>query len=169
MCAGGMRRTLLSLLTPCFCSRFFRSGRWVFWSLCYLLPQIFPNCTCVQLFLVPYSSFVFCRSRRGASTCKHCSKGSRVPACLSLRCFVTAAMRTLHVQACALGEVQGRSGTSIKPGGNPPPRLPRHHACACVRKQSHGEVTRPAWVRPSAMGTRGVYPLFPPTHRWLPL
>ena len=42
--------------------------------------QIGLNCACVQLFLVPYSFFVFCCSRRGVSRGKPCSKGSRVPA-----------------------------------------------------------------------------------------
>ena len=42
--------------------------------------RICPSCACTQLFLVPYSFFVFCCSRRGVSRCKHCSKGSQVPA-----------------------------------------------------------------------------------------
>lgn len=67
------------------------------------------------------------------------------------------------------GQVQGRSGTSIKPGGNPPTRLPQQHACVCFRKRSHGEGKRPAWVQLSATGTQVVNPVFPPTHRWLPL
>ena len=33
----------------------------------YLLSRVFPNCTCMQLFLVPCSSIVFCWSRRGMS------------------------------------------------------------------------------------------------------
>ena len=42
--------------------------------------RICPNCSCTQLFLVPYSFFVFCCWRRGVSRCKHCSKGAHVPA-----------------------------------------------------------------------------------------
>ena len=36
----------------------------------------------MQLFLVPYSFFVFCCWRRGVSRCKHCSKGFQV--CLNI-------------------------------------------------------------------------------------
>ena len=50
-----------------------------FWSFCILLSIICPNCTCMQLFLVPYSFFVFCCLRRRLSRCKNCSKGSQVP------------------------------------------------------------------------------------------
>ena len=71
---------------PCFCSwhrvfrsRLFRSGSWVFWSFCILLSIICPNCTCTQLFLVPYSFFVFCCSRRGVSSCKYCSTATKGP------------------------------------------------------------------------------------------
>ena len=53
-----------------------------FWSFCILLVIICPTCLCTQ-FLVPYGFLVFCCSRRGVSRCKHCSKGSQVPACLS--------------------------------------------------------------------------------------
>lgn len=76
--AGVMLSTLLLLLTPCFCSRFFRSGSWVLVSL-YLLPRICPNCTCSQLFLVSYFPFVFCCYRRGLSRCKYCSIAAKVP------------------------------------------------------------------------------------------
>ena len=84
--AGGMRSTLLLLLTPYFCSWLFRSGSWgfFFWSFC-VLSIICPICTCRQLFLVPYSFFVFCCWRRHLPRFRHCSKGSRVPACLKLR------------------------------------------------------------------------------------
>ena len=54
-----------------------------FWSLCIWLFMIRPNCACTQLFLVPYSFFVFCCWRRRLSRCKHYSKGSQVPACLT--------------------------------------------------------------------------------------
>ena len=66
---------------PCFCSWLFRSGCWVLVFL-YLLSRICPNCACTQLFLVPYSFFVFCCSRRCLSRCKHSRRGSQVPACL---------------------------------------------------------------------------------------
>ena len=36
----------------------------IFWS------RICPNCICAQLFLAPYSFFVFCISRRGVSRCE---------------------------------------------------------------------------------------------------
>ena len=46
---------------------------------CILLSRICPNYTCMWLFLVPYSFFVFCSLRRHLSRCKHCSRGSQVP------------------------------------------------------------------------------------------
>ena len=57
------------------------ASSWVlfFWYFCILLSIICPNCICMQLFLVSYSFFVFCCSRRHLSRCKHCSKGSQVP------------------------------------------------------------------------------------------
>ena len=53
------------------------------WSFCILLFIIFPNCASTQLFLVPYSFFVFCCWRRPLPRCKHCNKGSQVPTCLT--------------------------------------------------------------------------------------
>ena len=50
-----------------------------FWSFISFGSRICPNCACTQLFLVPYSFFVFCSLRRGVSRCKRCSKGSQVP------------------------------------------------------------------------------------------
>ena len=46
---------------------------------CVLLSIIFPSCTCMQLFLVPYSFFVFCCSKRDLSRCKHCSTAANGP------------------------------------------------------------------------------------------
>ena len=69
---------------PCFRSGLFKSGSWDFWSLCIFCPEFCPNCACSQLFLVPYSFFIFCCSWRGVSRCKHCSKGSQAPGCLTL-------------------------------------------------------------------------------------
>ena len=51
-------------------------GFGLFWS------RICPNYTWMQLFLVPYSFFVFCCWRRGVSRCKYCSKGFQV--CLNI-------------------------------------------------------------------------------------
>lgn len=48
-----------------------------FFFLCIFWSRICPNCTCTQLFLVPYNFFVSCSSRRGVS---RCSTGSHVPA-----------------------------------------------------------------------------------------
>ena len=42
-------------------------------------PRICPNCAGTQLFLVPYSFFVFCRSRRGVSRCNDCSTAAKSP------------------------------------------------------------------------------------------
>ena len=38
-----------------------------------------PNCACMQLFLVSYSFFVICSSRRCLSRCKHCSSAGKGP------------------------------------------------------------------------------------------
>ena len=65
---------------PCFCSRLFRSGSWAFLVFLYLVVHNLPQmCACTQLFLVPYSFFVFSCWRRRLSRCKPCSKGSQVP------------------------------------------------------------------------------------------
>ena len=60
-----------------------------FYSFCVFLSRICPNGACTQLFLVPYSFFIYCRLRRSLSICKHFStaaKGpsSQLPACLSI-------------------------------------------------------------------------------------
>ena len=43
----------------------------------YLLSRICTNCTCMQLFLIPYSFFVFCCARRDVSRCKQCSTAEK--------------------------------------------------------------------------------------------
>ena len=48
-----------------------------------LLYRICPNFTHTQLFLVPYSFFVFYCLSRCLSRCKHCHKGSQMPAFLN--------------------------------------------------------------------------------------
>ena len=58
-------------------------GEFPVWAFLYLIVYNCPGCTLVQLFLVPYSFFVFCCSKRRLSRCKHCSKGSQDPACLN--------------------------------------------------------------------------------------
>ena len=57
---------------------------------CIFLPIICPNCACPRLFLVPYCFFVFCcwRCLSKCKHCSHCSKGSQVPACLSLSLYI---------------------------------------------------------------------------------
>ena len=67
-----MRSTLLLILTP-------QKRQLCFGSFCILLFIICPNCTCMQLFLVPSNFFVFCYLRKCLSTCKHCSKCFQVP------------------------------------------------------------------------------------------
>ena len=73
-----------SMPVPCCCSGLFKSGIWVFWSLCVFCSEFVdktPSCECMKLFLVPYNFFVFCCWRRGLSRCKHrstCSKGPQV-------------------------------------------------------------------------------------------
>ena len=78
LCSGIMWNKLLLLLTP-------QKGLLDFWSLCILLLIICPNCSCMQVFSVPYTSS-FCCWRRHLSRGKHCSKGTQgqVPACLIL-------------------------------------------------------------------------------------
>ena len=68
-----------SCLVSCFCSPHLRS--WQPFRISLFI--ICPNCACRQ-FLVPYSFFVFCCWRRDLSRCKHSSKGSQVPACLTV-------------------------------------------------------------------------------------
>ena len=45
----------------------------------YVLSRICADGICMQLFLVPYSSLVFCCQRRGLSRCKHCSTAEEDP------------------------------------------------------------------------------------------
>ena len=55
---------------------------WVFFFFfffLYLVVQNLPNCSCIQLFLVPYSFFLFCCLRKCLSRCRHCCKRSYVP------------------------------------------------------------------------------------------
>ena len=55
----------------------------VFWSFCILFLYLIRSyCTCMKLFLIPYSFFVFCWLRKHLSRYKHCSQGSQIPACL---------------------------------------------------------------------------------------
>ena len=86
MCRGHAQYPAFAPPDPLLFSWLFRRGSWAFWSFCILLPIICPSCTCTQLFLVPYSVFAFCCLRRCLSRCKHCSKGSQVPACLRSSC-----------------------------------------------------------------------------------
>ena len=58
------------IVVPCFHSQHLGSGSWFVAFLCILLFIICPNCACVYLFLVPYSFFVFCHSRRHLFRCK---------------------------------------------------------------------------------------------------
>ena len=79
MRARGKHSTLLSLPTPCFSSGLFRSGSWVFLLFLCLLFIMCPNCACMQLFLVSYSFFVICSSRRCLSRCKHGNTAGKGP------------------------------------------------------------------------------------------
>ena len=65
---------------PCFCSRFFKSGSWDFWSLHVFCPELAPTAHVpTQLFLVPHHFFVFYGSRRGVFRCKLCSTAPKGP------------------------------------------------------------------------------------------
>ena len=50
----------------------------------YLVAHNLSHCSGMQSFLVPFSFFVSCCLRRFLSRCKQCTKGSQVPACLSI-------------------------------------------------------------------------------------
>ena len=63
----------------CFCSGLFRSVSLAFWSFCIFHPKFFLIAARMQLFLVPYSFFVFCCSKRGMSRCQHCSTAAKGP------------------------------------------------------------------------------------------
>ena len=63
----------------------------------YLVVQNLPQLHIHAFMLVPYCFFVFCCLSltvssyfvaRGLSRCKHCSKGSQVPACLNPQCII---------------------------------------------------------------------------------
>ena len=80
VCAGGMCSTLLSLPTPCFCSRLLKSGNWVVWSLCILLGPEFAPSTCACCYFYPHIVCLYfvpgVKECPGASI-MHFSKGSR--------------------------------------------------------------------------------------------
>ena len=72
---------------PCFCSlcsQLSRSGNGVFLIFLFLahnLPQL-----CMHIFLVSYSFFVFCYSRRRLFRCKHCSTAGNGPRSQPVSC-----------------------------------------------------------------------------------
>lgn len=83
---GGLPIPLVVLcagIIPCFCSQ--HLGKWLLvLTFFYLLVRHFPDCACVQLFLVPYSLVEFCcYETRCLSRCTHFGKGSQVPAYLT--------------------------------------------------------------------------------------
>ena len=73
---------------PCFSSWLFKSSSWVFLVSLYLLSILLPQPPSLQLFLVPYSIFLFCCWRKGVCSCDPCSRLARVPACLNLSSFI---------------------------------------------------------------------------------
>ena len=75
-----MLSTLLLLLTPCFCSRLFRSGSWILVSL-YLLSSICPNCTCSVIFSLIFSLCILLLEERfvQVQTLQHCPSLSHPP------------------------------------------------------------------------------------------
>ena len=64
--------TLFLLLAP-------EKWQLVFLVFLYLSSIICPNYACIQLFLVPYSFFVFCCLRRCLSRCKLCNTAAKGP------------------------------------------------------------------------------------------
>ena len=82
--SGGLGALPTPLVVACVqgaCTVLLSLQKWQldFWSFCILLYIICPNRTYVQLFLVPYSFFIFCCLRRHLSRFKHCGKGLQVP------------------------------------------------------------------------------------------
>ena len=74
-------------------------GLFFFLSFCIFWSRICLSCAGTQLFLVPYSFFVLCCSRRSVSRCQHCSTADRSQACLRSARNVTH--RGSHVAAAA--------------------------------------------------------------------
>ena len=68
---------------PCFCSGHLRSSSWVF-GLFISCSKFVPTAHVHSYFLLPYSFFIFCCSRKHLSRCKHCRQGSQVPAFFSV-------------------------------------------------------------------------------------
>ena len=67
-------------VVPCFCFWLFRSGSvGVFLVFLNLVVHNLPPLHIMQLFLAPYSFFVFCYLGKHLSRCKYCSKVSQVP------------------------------------------------------------------------------------------
>ena len=97
---GGLPTPLVVL-----CAGIVAGGLWPF---CILLFMICPNCAGTQLFLVPYSFFVFCCLKRadvcpGASTA---AKGptSHIPACL-ITCLLPSLTFGDSVTPCGGGRL----------------------------------------------------------------
>ena len=74
-----------SCAVHCFCSGYLRNGSLVL-AFYILSLIIYPNCQCMQLFLVSYSFFIFCCSKRCFSTYKQSCKASHIPAYLTMKC-----------------------------------------------------------------------------------
>ena len=89
---------------PCFCAQLFRNGSWVF-CLCIFQSRICPKGAFTQLFLVPYSFFVFCIWRRDGSRCKFCNKGFQVPGLSQTQC-----QTRVQVVSCASNQLAGEEG-----------------------------------------------------------
>ena len=66
---GGVCRGLVQYR---FCSGLFRCGSWVFGLSVSFGSRIYTTYTCTQLFVVPYSFFAFCCSKRRVSRSKYC-------------------------------------------------------------------------------------------------
>ena len=86
---GVVCKGVIFLPTPCYCSRLFKSVAIRFFRLFVSFgPQFILMCT--QLFLVPYSFFVFCGLRRCVSKYEHCSTAAKGPKSqpVSLTCII---------------------------------------------------------------------------------
>ena len=93
-----------------------------FWSFHILLSIDLPQLASMQLFLVPYSFFVFCCWRRRVSRYKQCCKGSWVPACLTSK----AASFSCGCCSVSLGQVPAQSPPWAR-------WLPNTALCACCQ------------------------------------